>query len=216
MPEVSEEVPSLRTPSGGSSHAHVVAFHHTQTPISGVVTPAIGVTTNGMGVMALDTWNQSVGDVTQTLRDPNGTFGDAVPATFVNNGMESWHERETAITLCARDAKGANNAVVVTLDFGGHGGSYNGQDAYQGRIRPDAGRPRRLTPKECERLMSWPDDHTRYGVKEDGTAYELSDTARYRLCGNGVGSVQVQWIAERLAAALVAANYGHSARSAAA
>jgi DNA (cytosine-5)-methyltransferase 1 len=63
-------------------------------------------------------------------------------------------------------------------------------------------RPRRLTPKECERLMSWPDDHTRYGTREDGTVYELSDTARYRLCGNGVGSVQVQWIAERLAAAV--------------
>jgi len=67
------------------------------------------------------------------------------------------------------------------------------------------GRPRRLTPKECERLMSWPDDHTRYGTKGDGTVYELSDTARYRLCGNGVGSVCVQWIAERLAAAITGA-----------
>jgi site-specific DNA-cytosine methylase len=92
-----------------------------------------------------------------------------------------------------------------TIDFGGHGGSYNGQDAYQGRIRAEAGRPRRLTPKECERLMSWPDDHTRYGTREDGTVYELSDTARYRLCGNGVGSVCVQWIAERLAAAITGA-----------
>jgi DNA (cytosine-5)-methyltransferase 1 len=88
--------------------------------------------------------------------------------------------------------------VVGTLDFGGHGGSYNGQDAYTGRIFPSAGRPRRLTPKECERLMGWPDQHTAHGVKEDGTAYALSDTARYRLCGNGVGTPVAAWIADRL------------------
>jgi len=90
--------------------------------------------------------------------------------------------------------------VVGTLDFGGHGGSYNGQDAYTGRIFPSAGRPRRLTPLECERLMGWPDQHTAHGVKEDGTAYALSDTARYRLCGNGVGTPVAAWIAGRLMA----------------
>ena len=94
--------------------------------------------------------------------------------------------------------------VVGTLDFGGHGGSYNGQDAYTGRIFPSAGRPRRLTPKECERLMGWPDQHTAHGVKEDGTAYALSDTARYRLCGNGVGTPVAAWIASRLMAEEVA------------
>jgi DNA (cytosine-5)-methyltransferase 1 len=57
---------------------------------------------------------------------------------------------------------------------------------------------RRPTPKECERFMGWPDDWTRYGLKDDGTLYALSDTARYRLCGNGVGSVCAQWIAGRL------------------
>jgi hypothetical protein len=60
------------------------------------------------------------------------------------------------------------------------------------------GRPRRLTPLECERLMSWPDGWTAHGVREDGTQYALSDTARYRLCGNGVGSVVAAWIARRL------------------
>jgi site-specific DNA-cytosine methylase len=47
-------------------------------------------------------------------------------------------------------------------------------------------RIRRLTPLEAERLMSLTDDWTRYGIKPDGTQYELSDSARYRLCGNGV------------------------------
>lgn len=64
------------------------------------------------------------------------------------------------------------------------------------------GRPRRLTPLECERLMSWPDRWTATGVDEAGREYALSDTARYRLCGNGVGSVCVAWIAKRLSAAI--------------
>jgi DNA (cytosine-5)-methyltransferase 1 len=51
-----------------------------------------------------------------------------------------------------------------------------------------AGRLRRLTPRECERLMTWPDDWTRYGATEQGERIELSDRARYTLCGNGVVS----------------------------
>jgi DNA (cytosine-5)-methyltransferase 1 len=65
-------------------------------------------------------------------------------------------------------------------------------------------RPRRLTPKECERLMSWPDEWTATGRKDDGIEYALSDTARYRLCGNGVGSVCAEWIGRRLVEAVTA------------
>jgi site-specific DNA-cytosine methylase len=53
---------------------------------------------------------------------------------------------------------------------------------------------RRLTPLECERLMGWPDDHTRW--KADGT--EQADTHRYKQCGNGVASPVAQWIAKHL------------------
>lgn len=47
---------------------------------------------------------------------------------------------------------------------------------------------RRLTPTECERLMSWPDSWTRWGINEKGEKVEISDTQRYRMCGNGVVS----------------------------
>ena len=47
---------------------------------------------------------------------------------------------------------------------------------------------RRLTPIECERLMSWHDDWTRYGIDEKGNKVEISDSQRYKLCGNGVVS----------------------------
>jgi DNA (cytosine-5)-methyltransferase 1 len=53
---------------------------------------------------------------------------------------------------------------------------------------------RRLTPLECERLMGWPDDHTRY--KADGT--EQADTHRYKQCGNGVASPVAEWIGRQL------------------
>lgn len=53
---------------------------------------------------------------------------------------------------------------------------------------------RRLTPLKCERLMGWPDDHTRY--KADGT--EQADTHRYKQCGNGVASPVAQWIAKHI------------------
>lgn len=53
---------------------------------------------------------------------------------------------------------------------------------------------RRLTPIECERLMSWPDNHTLY--RADGKTN--SDTSRYKMCGNGVVSSVVKWIVEQI------------------
>ena len=53
---------------------------------------------------------------------------------------------------------------------------------------------RRLTPLECERLMGWPDDHTRW--KADGT--EQADSHRYKQCGNGIASPVAQWIGKHL------------------
>ena len=44
---------------------------------------------------------------------------------------------------------------------------------------------RRLTPIECERLQGFPNDWTRYG-DFDGETKEISDTQRYKQCGNAV------------------------------
>ena len=44
---------------------------------------------------------------------------------------------------------------------------------------------RRLTPIECERLQGFPDNWTRYG-DFDGEIKEISDTQRYKQCGNAV------------------------------
>jgi site-specific DNA-cytosine methylase len=53
---------------------------------------------------------------------------------------------------------------------------------------------RRLTPIECERLMGFPDDHTRWG--SDGK--EISNTTRYKMLGNAVAVPVVSWIANIL------------------
>ena len=46
-------------------------------------------------------------------------------------------------------------------------------------------RIRRLTPTECERLMGLEDNWTAKGIM-DGEEVEISDTQRYKMCGNGV------------------------------
>lgn len=60
------------------------------------------------------------------------------------------------------------------------------------------GVPRRLTPLECERLMGWDDGWTAEGIDEQGRPYPLSDTARYKACGNGVASPVAAWVGFRL------------------
>ena len=130
--------------------------------------------------------------------DPSPTLtGLFVPAVAVVNTLAGDHQNRvtdytarmtafgeyvsdgTALTIKARDYKDATDLV-----FGGV--------------------PRRLTPRECERLMGWADDWTATGTDEQGREYQLSDTARYKLCGNGVASPVAAWIGLRLRGAIAA------------
>ncbi len=63
---------------------------------------------------------------------------------------------------------------------------------------------RRLTPRECERLQGFPDDHTAQRVelkagKKQGTTVEQADSPRYKQMGNAVAVPVVQWLLERVA-----------------
>lgn len=53
---------------------------------------------------------------------------------------------------------------------------------------------RRLTPIECERLQAFPDDWTKYG--KDGEL--ISDTQRYKMCGNAVTTNVIRDVFERI------------------
>jgi DNA (cytosine-5)-methyltransferase 1 len=82
---------------------------------------------------------------------------------------------------------GYKEELSPSLEAGGSGSAGSG-------VLTPAMAVRRLTPLECERLMGWPDDHTRW--KADGT--EQADTHRYKQCGNGVASPVAQWIGKYL------------------
>ena len=56
---------------------------------------------------------------------------------------------------------------------------------------------RRLTPIECERLQGFPDNWTKYG-NMDGKQVEISDSQRYKCCGNAVTTNVITAIMERL------------------
>ena len=58
---------------------------------------------------------------------------------------------------------------------------------------PMVNKIRRLTPIECERLQGFPDDWTK-----QGTEGMISDTQRYKMCGNAVTVDVVAAVAERI------------------
>jgi len=95
----------------------------------------------------------------------------------------------------SRDAKGKVTDRHLkdeagTIHTGSGGGGNTDQFVQDYRIR-------RLTPIECERLQGFPDNHTSKGIY-DGEIKEMSNTQRYKQCGNAVTVDVVQAIAERL------------------
>jgi DNA (cytosine-5)-methyltransferase 1 len=102
--------------------------------------------------------------------------GDNEPHILVNEGMTS--PTLTAYNMDSRSPQSEEQQRIVNAVF------------------ESTMAVRRLTPLECEKLMGWPPDHTRY--KADGT--EQADTHRYKQCGNGVASPVAQWIAKHILA----------------
>ena len=117
--------------------------------------------------------------------------------------------------------------VTGTLSPGAHAGSYNGQDAYNDMLvvssevspalRAKANDPyrtdmaayvvenmvvRRLTPMECERLQGYPDGWTNIGewLDSKGKLRKLSDSPRYKACGNSIALPFWDFLAKRISA----------------
>jgi site-specific DNA-cytosine methylase len=116
-------------------------------------------------------------------------FGDGERATTITGDAE---RRITDHTNIVADPITAHEARTYT------------HEGCTFRLRNVVGTvPRRLTPKECERLQGFPDEWTLYGIDEVEPGVmsgeiKLSDSARYRCLGNAVTVNVVQWIADRL------------------
>ena len=66
----------------------------------------------------------------------------------------------------------------------------------QGTYIGERDKVRRLTPIECERLQGFPDDHTSLG-NYDGETKPMSNTQRYKQCGNAVTVDVVEAVAKK-------------------
>jgi len=56
---------------------------------------------------------------------------------------------------------------------------------------------RRLTPTECERLQGFPDGWTETGL-QDGKEVKISDTQRYKLCGNAITTNVITFLGKQI------------------
>ena len=64
-----------------------------------------------------------------------------------------------------------------------------------------SGVPRKLTPRECERLQGFPDDHTRIPWRNKSAEF-CPDGPRYKAAGNSMAVPVMAWIGKRLKAEL--------------
>ena len=102
---------------------------------------------------------------------------------------QSHHAQMFIVSYDGMNQKVEESDVHRTLRVGRDSGDFIATDPYTETMVV-----RRLTPIECERLMGWPDDHTRWGAN----GKEQSDTNRYKQCGNGVATPVAKWIADQI------------------
>lgn len=108
-------------------------------------------------------------------------------------------------TLTARYYGGqANGSYVAESELNAQDNTSIRQDSRQKQAEPDtdefsrgeeaAPHIRRLTPVECERLQGFPDNWTKFGIGE----VPISDTQRYKMCGNAVTVNVIRDVFERI------------------
>ena len=120
--------------------------------------------------------------------------------------VTNYHTKDIANTLHSSSGGSGNTDQYIikptqignSKNFGNSVGKEN-QDAFTLRSANPNGviinqSIRRLTPIECERLQGFPDNWTRHG-QELG---EISDSQRYKMCGNAVTVDVVEAVAKKI------------------
>lgn len=116
----------------------------------------------------------------------NASIGVEVAPT-----LTAMHEQPyvaiSPVYVCRTDQTGSNG-LGVTEDIAYTLDSTNGQAVctLDCRNLVTSSVVRRLTPRECERLMGLPDDWTATTLTEAGKVKNVSDAERYRVIGNSI------------------------------
>jgi len=100
----------------------------------------------------------------------------------------------------------AGNTIGRSTNNGGNGTGYSEEISYTLTKTDQHGvaigmQVRRLTPRECERLQGFPDDHTLIAWRGKDAA-DCPDGPRYKAIGNSMAVPVMRWIGERIAEAL--------------
>ena len=133
----------------------------------------------------MDLHNRKVQDISPCLVEPHHN-ASAVYDGRPNVKIGTWRTHKDGQGF--REVKGGNCPTIPARAR--EDGS--GQPVIENNYRI-----RRLTPIECERLQGFPDNHTEYG-NYDGVIKKMSNTQRYKQCGNAVTVDVVQAVAERM------------------
>lgn len=155
--------------------------------------PFVRITEDGFHLARNDTKKSSIQGthVTYPTGKTHALGTKHVPMTFIANTKQGYVEglEGDGINLSFPTSTTPRGRVIK-----GNSPTLQRNDAV-GTIQN--GKIRKLTPLECERVTGWHDDWTKYGINEKGETVEISDSQRYKMCGNGV----VSWVSKAVAEA---------------
>ncbi len=132
-------------------------------------------------VMAVDVYNQTIdGDVAAKLTEAVGgtNTSRAKVMAFHQNASGEVRESESVYALNTNSNPSGRNTGMIQSKMA----------------------VRRLTPKECERLQGFPDDHTLIPWRNK-PADQCPDGPRYKALGNSMAVPCMAWIGKRIDAA---------------
>ena len=150
-----------------------------------VINPEVKITTNNKKGYEIAKPGDTINYQNLPSKTRRGRVGKGIAQTLDYGG-------ELAVIGYTRDAKGKVTKRNLkqeanTLHSASGGGGNTDQYILDNKIR-------RLTPIECERLQGFPDNWTKIG-KELG---EISDSQRYKMCGNAVTVDVVEAVAKNI------------------
>jgi DNA (cytosine-5)-methyltransferase 1 len=128
------------------------------------------------------------------IYDPCGD-SPTIPTPSGGNHIPKIATRQP-LKFLGRNQKNIEGDYAFTVDGSGQASPFGSKQNWDSYLIDN--RVRRLTPIECERLQGFPDNWTKYGIDKNGNKIEISDTQRYKCCGNAVSTPVITEVGLRL------------------